>query len=130
MKNEFEIIGYFSEEVILALNLNIAKGAKIFLSPSTLLHIKSEHPEIKGDYKHIIADIINLPSGVSYRTKDNTIGFFKEFENGEKYFLELSVRTSSIGEFFVRTLHFIETGRVEKRINKGKIIGLDKLLIL
>jgi hypothetical protein len=129
LKNKFKIIGYFNREVIIALGLNIVEGTKIFLSPSTLLHIKNAHPEINDNHEHIISDIITNPSCVSYRAKDGTIGFYKEFTYGGKYFLELSIRNSSIGEFFVRTLHFIESERVQKRIKSGKIIRLDKLLI-
>jgi hypothetical protein len=130
LRNKFEVIGHFNREVIIALGLNIVEGTEIFLSPSTLLHIKNAHPEINDNHKHIISDIIENPSGVSYRTKDGTIGFYREFESGERYFLELSVRNSSIGEFFVRTLHFIEAERIQKRMRSGKIIRLDKLLIL
>ena len=123
-----EIIGHFGENVINALGLNIATGTEIILSEHTIKHIKDKHPEITGDCKRIIADIIAVPHGVSFRAKDSTIGFFKGCETGELFFLELSVRSSNIGEYFVRTLHFIETDRVEKRMKNGKIISLDKYL--
>ena len=122
----FEKVGEFSAEVIKILNLDIPTGTNILLSESTLEHIKNDHPEIIGNHKTIISDIITAPTCVSIRVKDGSIGFFKEYEDGEQYYLELSVRSSSIGEFFVRTLHHVETGRIEKRVKKGKIIRLDK----
>lgn len=122
----FEKVGEFSAEVIKILNLKIPVGTNILLSESTLEHIKTDHPEIIGDHRTIIADIITAPVGVSLRIKDGSIGFFKEYQSGEQYYLELSVRSSSVGEFFVRTLHHVETGRIEKRVKKGKIIRIDK----
>gem|GEM_PF-2873083 len=120
----FDIVGCFSEEIIAKLGLNIEVGTEILLSMPTLEHIKKDHPEIIGDHKAIIADIIAAPLGVSRRKKDGSIGFFKDHENGIQYFLELSVRPSNIGEYFVRTLHHIQIERVEKRVKKGAILLL------
>ena len=121
-----EKVGEFSAPVIAALNLDIAVGSSILLSESTLQHIKTDHSDISGDYIAIISDIIDKPTGVSFRFKDGTIGFFKEYETGIQFYLELSIRASGIGEFFVRTLHRIEVERVEKRMKKGEIFRLDK----
>jgi len=125
-----EIIGIFSSEVVATLKLDIPTGTEILLSVSTLEHIKTSHPDIIGDHRAIIADIITAPSGVSLRVKDCSIGFFKCFENGSQYYLELSVRSSSKGEYFVRTLHHIERGRLEKRVKNGKIILIDESALI
>jgi hypothetical protein len=122
----FEKVGEFSEEVILALNLPIPVGTAVLLSQSTLEHIKKDHPEITGDHNAVIADIIAAPSGVSCRPKDGSVGFYKEHENGEQYYLELSIRPSSVGEFFVRTLHPIKTKRFNWYVKKSKVISVDK----
>jgi hypothetical protein len=125
--NEYiEKIGELTNEIIKLLALDVPIGTEIFLSERTLQHIKEQHPDVVGNLRAIIIDIVAEPTAVSYRQKDRTIGFFKEHESGKQYFLDLPIRPTNKDEFFVRTLHYIETDRYEKRIKKGKIITLDK----
>jgi len=73
-------IGEFSSGIAEVLSMNIPAGTEILLSESTLAHIKNNHPEITGDHKSIIADIINAPMGVSKREKDSSIGFLRNMK--------------------------------------------------
>jgi hypothetical protein len=119
-------VGEFTDEIIKLLSIDVPVGTEILLSERTLQHIKEEHPDVVGDLKAIITDIVTAPTAVSYRPKERSVGFFKEHGDGKQYFLDLPVRPTSKDEFFIRTLHLIEVNRYEKRVKKGKILTLDK----
>ena len=60
-RKERSIIGYFSEQVISILSLNIDPETPIYISDTNREHIREHHPDAYQKYFDQISDIISDP---------------------------------------------------------------------
>jgi len=114
----FESVGCFTEKILFLLGLNIEIGTKIFLSAATLEHIKRKHPEITGNLKKIIAEILANPNYIGYNLKKNTIDFIS---TDDKMCLRVPVRSSSDGIYFVRSMFMLHKRNFDRLVKNDSI---------
>lgn len=120
-----KIIGYFSEDIIGLLKLDIMTGTPIYLGESNVNHMKERHPAEFDMYFNQIDDIISSPDYVGTNPKNNSVDFVKVFRVGTEY-IQVSVRVSSSGKYFARTLFLLASFKAERYIEQGSLIPVKQ----
>ena len=123
-------IGYFSQEVIEILDLDLYVGMPIYIGLSNVEHIKKRHPYEYEKYFTHIEDIISMPDYVGKNPSDGSIAFVKFYNIGDEY-VRVAVKVTTNGVAFVKTLHLLSTVNAERYIKKGTLkpltINSDKV---
>jgi hypothetical protein len=118
--DEISVIGCFSETVILKLDLKISPCTKVFLSESTLSHIKKEHEEDYNLFLDYMADIIKFPDYVRF-ISDFEVRFLKIVKNS---YVCVPVRQAGDGCFYLRSLFRLHRKNAERFIRQGLFVDL------
>ena len=118
-------VGYFSENVIDLLNLDIEHGTPILMGESNIEHIRKRHPYEYDKYFNNIQEILRYPDYVGLNPKDKSISFVKEYQIASE-FIRVAVRVTSNKKCYAKTLHLLSTCNAERYIEKGTLIKLDK----
>lgn len=117
-------IGVFSETVIKALNLKILPGTPIYIGESNTNHIKDRHPIEYETYLPRIEEIIAEPDYVGKNEKNQSVDFVKLFKVGTEY-VQISVRISSKGTWFAKTMFMLMTYKAERYIEQGTLVKIS-----
>jgi hypothetical protein len=112
-----EKVGEFSEAVITALGLDVAVGTAIYVGRSNAVHMATDHEREYYRFYDKIPQIIAAPDYVRLKKDDYSIDFVKNFGKH----IKLAVRIAGDGEYYARSLYFIETNRVENLVKKGEL---------
>jgi uncharacterized protein (UPF0254 family) len=124
MKNKDKTmkLGEFTAEVIEKLNLDITIGSGIYIGTSNILHMSRKHPYEFDNFFDKIPLIISSADYVRRRNNDGTIEYIKLFGKH----LKLAIRIAGDGEYYTRSLYFVETNRIENLLKKGELKRLTK----
>ena len=120
-----KIIGYFSQNIIDLLDLNIRVGTPIYIADSNIEHMRTSHPEDFEKYGCDIEDIIADPDYVGKNAKDDSIEFTKEYYIAGDY-VKVAVRVTSHNTYYARSMYVLNPNRVKNFIEKGTLKKLDK----
>jgi len=121
MKNtQTRIVGYFSKQIINILELDIPEGTAIYLGQTNIEHMKSRHPYEFDKYYYDIETILQVPDYVGFDKKNNSVDFVKEYAIQDEY-IQISVRVSTNGVFYARTMFSIMTYKFERYIRQGTL---------
>lgn len=120
-----EIVGYFSQEVIDLLKLDMAAGTLIYIGETNIEHIRNRHPYEYEKYYSDLSDIIQNPDYVGMNPKDGSIGYVKLYRIGSEY-IRVAVRITPKGSAFVKSLHLLSTCNAERYMERGTLKKLDK----
>ena len=123
--NDRKQIGYFSQEVIDLLNLDICAGTPIYIGDSNIEHIKRRHPYEFDQYFPCIEEILSEPDYVGQNPKDQSIAYVKLYQLGSEY-IRVAVRITPKGVAFAKSLHLLSTYNAERYIERGTLKKLDK----
>lgn len=119
------IIGYFPQNIIDLLNLDIRAGTPIYIADSNIEHMRTSHPEDFAKYGCDIEDIIANPDYVGKNAKDDSIEFTKEYCISGDY-VKVAVRVTSHNIYYARSMYVLNPNRVKNFIEKGTLKKLDK----
>lgn len=119
-----KIVGYISQAVVDALNLDIKPNTPVFIGDSNIEHIKSRHPYEYDKYYDDIGTIINYPDYVGINPKDTSILFVKLYEIAGEY-IRVAVKITSSGKCYAKTLHSLSTCNADRYLEKGTLKKLD-----
>lgn len=117
-------VGCFSENIINALNLNMASGTPIYIGDTNIEHIKKRHEYEYEKYYKFLPDIIAQPDYVGLNPKDNSIQLVKEFKISNDY-VRVAIKVMQTGTCFVKTMHILSTCNADRYIEKGTLKHLD-----
>ena len=108
-------IGEISKAVVDTLELDVKIGTPIYIGESNLHHMERRHPR---DYKKYAGRISRIISDADWVCKndDGSIEYVKKFGQ----FVNVAVRISVGGDFYVRTLFHVEPNLANNRIKKGR----------
>ncbi len=112
-------VGILAQNIINILKLPYKAGTPILIGDSNIKHMQARHPFDYDIYCDEIPNIIAHPDYVAFN-KDLSIEYVKEFKL-DNDFVKLSVRVSSNGTFFARTLYALNPQRVYDYIQKGTL---------
>jgi hypothetical protein len=115
-------LGEFTVEVIEALELDVPVGTGIFIGASNILHMSRVHPYEFDKFFEKIPHIIDTADYVRKRKNDGSIEYIKQFGK----YLKLAVRIAGDGEYYTRSLYYMETNRIENLLKKGELKRLTK----
>ena len=118
-------IGYFTEEIINLLSLDLDANTPIYIGDTNIEHIKKRHMYEYDKYFDKIDDIISEPDYVGRNKKDGSVSFVKEYKISEEY-IRVAVRITTNKKCFAKTLHLLSTCNAERYIEKGTLKKLDK----
>lgn len=119
------IIGYFPQNIIDLLDLDIRAGTPIYIADSNIEHMRTSHPEDFAKYGCDIEDIIASPDYVGKNAKDDSIEFTKEYCIAGDY-VKVAVRVTSHNIYYARSMYVLNPNRVKNFIEKGTLKKLDK----
>lgn len=119
-------IGYFSQEVIDLLQLDLKAGTPILIGVENIKHIQNRHPYEYDKYFQDIETIISSPNYVGVNPKDTSISFVKEYQIDSE-FIRVAVKVTSNKRCYAKTLHLLSTCNAERYIEKGTLKKLDKV---
>lgn len=123
--NDKKQIGYFSQDVIDLLNLDVCAGTPIYIGQSNIEHIKNRHPYEFDRYFTNIEEIIAEPDYVGQNPKDQSITYVKLFQLESEY-IRIAVRITPKKVAFAKSLHLLSTRNAERYIEHGTLKKLDK----
>ena len=118
-------IGYFTEEIINLLSLDLDANTPIYIVDTNIEHIKKRHIYEYDKYFDKIEEIISEPDYVGKNKKDGSISFVKEYKISDEY-IRVAVRITTNKKCFAKTLHLLSTCHAERYIQKGTLKKLDK----
>lgn len=116
-------VGKFSREVIELLGLSVTENTPIYVGATNIAHMAQEHGYEFNRFYNRIPLIISGADYVRLKQDDGSIEYIKSFGK----YVKLSVRVAGDGDYYVRSLYFVETNRVENLIKKGELKKLTKL---
>lgn len=119
------IIGYFPQNIIDLLDLDIRAGTPIYIADSNIEHMRTSHPEDFVKYGCDIEEIIANPDYVGKNAKDDSIEFTKEYYISGDY-VKVAVRVTSHNIYYARSMYVLNPNRVRNFIEKGTLKKLDK----
>ena len=117
-----EKVGEISAEVVKTLGLSIPANTSVYVGRSNIAHMVQEHNEEYWRYYDKISLILSLPDYVRVKKDDDSIEYIKFFSKHVK----LAVRVAGDGEYYARSLYYIEANRVENLVKTGELKSLDK----
>ena len=117
-----EIIGEITVEVIKLLDLNLKEAIPIYIGNTNKNHMKRNHPYEYNQFYLKLPLIISTADYVRLNEQDDSIEYVKSFGK----FIKLAVRVAGDNKYYVRSLYFIESNRVENLIKKGELKPLTK----
>ncbi len=123
---EREIVGYLTKQIIDMLSLEAEADTPIFISESNTKHIRDAHPDAYFKYYDNLSDIIEYPDYVGIAgVHTPSIEYIKRYEVNNEL-VNVAVRTSKSGVYYLRSLFVIEEGRLNDYLKKGYLHTLDK----
>ena len=121
------IAGYFSENIISALSLNISNNTPIYIATNNREHIRSHHSDAYIKYFEHLENILSSPDYVGFGgVKIPSIEFIKIFDIDNEY-VNVAVRATAAGVYYVRSMFIINESRVEKYIQQKGFVKLTNL---
>jgi hypothetical protein len=122
-----EKVGEIDVIVINLLNLSLEPDIPIFLGPTNLEHMKSEHPDDFEKYSGKIAEILEFPDYVAKHPKKDSIEYIKKYYDEEKGdYVLVAIRATTNGIHYARTLFVMSDIKVEKYKQKGAFKQIKK----
>jgi len=115
-------VGKISLEVIELLGLFLSESVPIYIGTTNIAHMAKEHSYEFNRFYDRIPFIISTADYVRLKKDDGSIEYIKSFGK----YIKLSIRVAGDGEYYARSLYFIETDRVENLIKKGELKKLTK----
>jgi len=121
-----EKIGEISLEVIEVLKLPLKERTPIYLGTSNKAHMLKYHNYEFNKFYEEIPHIILTADYVRLKEDDGSVEYIKSLGK----YLKIAVRVAGDGNYYARSLYFIETDRVENLIKNGELKPLtnNKLL--
>jgi len=117
-----ELIGEITIEVIKLLDLSLTQATPIYIGETNRIHMINYHYYEFNHYYKDLPMIISTADYVRLNTDDNSIEYIKSFGK----YLKLAVRVAGDGNYYARSLYFIESNRVNNLIKKGELKPLTK----
>ncbi|OAH55185.1 MULTISPECIES: hypothetical protein [Bacillaceae] len=115
-----EKIGSINEIVIDTLNLPIQPNTPIFSGETNLTNMKEVHPEDFEKYGDHLREIIFSPDYISLHPRQGSIEYIKLFYGeGKEERVNVAVRESKSGVFYVRSLYVMSENTVLKYKKNG-----------
>lgn len=116
------LIGHIDKKVIELLGLDIKENTPIYISEGNIIHIRENHPDAYMKYYDDVENIISNPDYVGIAGVDApSIEYIKQYKVDNEY-VNIAVRASKAGTYFVRSMFIIEEGRINDYLKKGKLI--------
>ena len=115
-------IGEITLEVIKLLNLPLSQATPVYVGITNIAHMASEHSYEFYRFFDKIPNIISTADYVRLKSEDNSIEYAKSFGK----YVKLAIRVAGDGNYYARSLYFIETNRVENLVKKGEFKSLTK----
>ena len=119
-----EKIGEISLEVIKLLELPLAEAAPIYIGVTNVAHMASEHSYEFNRFYDKIPLIISTADYVRLKKEDHSIEYIKSFGK----LIKLAVRVAGDGNYYARSLYYVEVNRVESLVKKGELKVLTNKL--
>lgn len=116
-----QYVGDLTQEIIACLGLQ-EKPGPIYIGPSNIRHIRDKHPVEFAMYLQNIPRIIQVPDCIGVHPKQGGVEFIKMFDQH----IMVSVRLSSRGVLFVRSLYAVTNERIQTYLQKGTIVPFTK----
>jgi len=110
-------IGEITLEVIQVLNLHLEEATPIFIGTTNIAHMAKTHSYEFNRFYHKIPLIISTAEYVRQKKDDRSIEYIKSMGKHVK----LAVRVAGDGKYYVRSLYFIESNRVENLLKQGEL---------
>jgi hypothetical protein len=120
LKQTIKQIGEVSARVASTLTIDIPGRSPIYISESTIAHIRQRHPEDYAKYGQHINNILENPDYVGMRPTDETLVYIKIFICGSVN-VKVAIRATKNKTLFVRSMYRIADSRLENYIKKGTV---------
>jgi hypothetical protein len=115
-------VGEISLEVIKLLDLPLTEKTPIYVGVTNIAHMAKEHSYEFNRFYDRIPLIISTADYVRLKQDDGSIEYIKSFGK----YIKLAIRVAGDGNYYARSLFFIETNRVENLVKKGELKKLTK----
>jgi len=113
----FDKIGEISLEVIKLLDLPLSEVTPIYIGVTNIAHMANDHSFEFNRFYDRIPFIIKTADYVRLKKDDNSIEYVKSFGK----YVKLAVRVAGDGNYYARSLYYIEKNRVENLVKKSEL---------
>ena len=115
-------VGKISLEVIKLLDLPLSEDTPIYVGVTNIAHMAKEHSYEFNRFYEKIPLIIATADYVRLKKDDGSIEYIKSLGK----YIKLAIRIAGDGNYYARSLYFIETNRVDNLVKKGELKKLTK----
>ncbi len=115
-----EKIGIIGSEMVSTFNLDISPDTPIYVGLSNRTHMENEHRSTYLSYADKMSDIISTPDYVGINPKDNSLEYYKKF-NDEVIHIKIAVRGTKNNVFFARSMYSVNDHTINSYISKNRL---------
>ena len=115
-------VGDISLEVIKLLDLPLTEKTPIYVGVTNISHMAKEHSYEFNRFYDRLPLIISTADYVRLKQDNGSIEYIKSFGK----YVKLAIRVAGDGNYYARSLYFIETNRVENLVKKGELKKLTR----
>ena len=93
MSKDIEQIGVIGSDIVFKFSLDISPDTPIYIGLNNRIHMENRHREIYLKYSNRISDIISSSYYVGINPHDNSLEYYKKFNN-EVIHIKIAVRNT------------------------------------
>ena len=120
MSTDIEQIGVIGSDIVLKFNLDISPDTPIYIGLNNRIHMENSHREIYLKYSNRMSDIISSPDYVGINPHDNSLEYYKKFNN-EVIHIKIAVRNTKKGVYFARSMYSVNDTNLKSYINNNRL---------
>ena len=117
-------VGTLTSLVCKLLNIHSEANKPILIGEQNIRHIKEKHPDDYFYYGHMLEEIRRIPDYVGIAPKNKSISYIKEVSITPDRIINIAVRMSTNGTYFVRSFYNINIAKINNGLEKGTVFKL------
>lgn len=120
MGTDVEQLGVVGSAIVEKFSLNISPDTPIYIGLNNRIHMENSHREIYLTYCDRMSEIISSPDYVGINPHDNSLEYYKKFNN-EVIHIKIAVRSTAIGVYFARSMYSVNDLSLNNYINSNRL---------
>lgn len=120
MGTDVEQLGVVGSAIVEKFSLNISPDTPIYIGLNNRIHMENSHREIYLTYCDRMSEIISSPDYVGINPHDNSLEYYKKFNN-EVIHIKIAIRSTARGVYFARSMYSVNDLSLNNYINTNRL---------
>lgn len=120
MGTDVEQIGVIGSTIVEKFNLSVSPDTPIYIGLNNRIHMENSHRETYLSYCDKMTDIISSPDYVGVNPHDNSLEYYKKFNNAIIH-IKIAVRKTKKGVYFARSMYSVNDTSLQSYIKNKRL---------